>query len=566
MYAQFFGLSQDPFSIAPDPHYLFMSERHREALAHLLYGLDGGGGFVLLSGEVGTGKTTVCRCFLEQIPDNCNVAYIFNPKLTVPELLASICDEFHIPTLDGSSSSKNYTDSLNTFLLNAHAEGKNNVLIIDEAQNLSVDVLEQLRLLTNLETNERKLLQIVLIGQSELRHILARPELEQLAQRVIARFHLAALSESETSQYIAHRLAVASQSNAKTTSPFNAKVLRRIHKLSRGVPRRINLLCGRALLGAYAQGLAVVDKRTVVRAAAEVFGPTVKSNTYQNSDKNSISTSLQTRLPGVLLSAALLGAGLWAWSISTTRTQSEQTQPSPETAQISSIEALALKSNIANSGNDKLLSEADFKNLMQANQLSENQAWQALGLAWDLELDAAQPCESASRQQTHCFSNEQTSLTLIRQLDRPGILTLIGPDQRSNYALLTGLDAQNATLVLSGASYKLPLAVLAKSWRGDYSTLRRAPSASGENKVGARLNNAWLIAQLSQVAGIDSLAEIGLTANLTQQTPRLREAIQTFQVLQGLKSDGQVGALTLMQLNRATGLKEPQLSHNKPQP
>jgi general secretion pathway protein A len=220
----------------------------------------------------------------------------------------------------------------------------------------------------------------------------------------------------------------------------------------------------------------------------------------------------------------------------------------------------------ANANAEKLLSASEFESLMQANQLSENQAWQALGLAWDLKLEAAAPCQSASRQETHCFSNEQTSLTLIRQLDRPGILKLVNPGERSNYALLVGLDAQNATLILSGASYKLPLAVLAKSWRGDYSTLRRAPSASGENKVGARLNNAWLIAQLSQVAGIDSLAEIGLTANLTQQTPRLREAIQTFQVLQGLKSDGQVGALTLMQLNRATGLKEPQLSHNKPQP
>ena len=259
----------------------------------------------------------------------------------------------------------------------------------------------------------------------------------------------------------------------------------------------------------------------------------------------------------------LLGAGLWAWSNSALLTRYWRLSSSSEAVQIASSESSASSSDLKS---EKMLSASEFENLMQANQLSENQAWQALGLAWDLELDAAQPCESASRQQTHCFSNEQTSLTLIRQLDRPGILTLIGPDQRSNYALLTGLDAQNATLVLSGASYKLPLAVLAKSWRGDYSTLRRAPSASGENKVGARLNNAWLIAQLSQVAGIDSLAEIGLTANLTQQTPRLREAIQTFQVLQGLKSDGQVGALTLMQLNRATGLKEPQLSHNKPQP
>jgi general secretion pathway protein A len=559
MYAQFFGLSQDPFSIAPDPHYLFMSEQHREALAHLLYGLDGGGGFVLLSGEVGTGKTTVCRCFLEQIPSNCNVAYIFNPKLTVPELLASICDEFHIPVLDSSSSAKTYTDSLNGFLLSAHAEGKNNVLIIDEAQNLSVDVLEQLRLLTNLETNQRKLLQIILIGQSELRHILARPELEQLAQRVIARFHLAALSESDTKQYITHRLAVASQSNAKTTLPFNAQALRRIHQLSRGVPRRINLLCGRALLGAYSQGLAVVDKNTVVRAAAEVFGPNIKSTSTQNPEGKTLGGLFQRKLSALVLGSLLLGLGLWVLSNSALVSQSKQLASSSDAVQQASSDNLSSSANI-NSKN--MLTASEFKNLMQANQLSENQAWQALGLAWNLELDATQPCESASRQQTHCFSNQQTSLTLIRQLDRPGILTLIGPDQRSNYALLTGLDDKNASLVLSGASYKLPLTELAKSWRGDYSTLRRAPSASGESRVGDRLDNTWLSAQLSQVPGIDSLTDLAPSANLTQQTPRLRQAIETFQVLQGLKSDGQVGALTLMQLNRATGLKEPQLSSN----
>ena len=185
MYAQFFGLKREPFSIAPDPRYLFMSERHREALAHLLYGINAGGGFVLLTGEIGAGKTTVCNCFLEQIPKRCNVAYIFNPKLTVVELLQSVCDEFHIALPEAepgrSPTIKDYVDRLNDFLLQAHAIGQNNILIIDEAQNLSVDVLEQLRLLTNLETSKRKLLQVILIGQPELRTMLERPELEQLA-------------------------------------------------------------------------------------------------------------------------------------------------------------------------------------------------------------------------------------------------------------------------------------------------------------------------------------------------------------------------------------------------
>src|SRR6218665_1347057 len=208
MYAPFFGLRQAPFSIAPDPHYLFMSERHREALAHLLYGLDGGGGFVLLTGEIGAGKTTVCRCFLDQVPAHCDVAYVFNPKLSVTELLQTICDEFGIAGRAGAGTVKDYVDTLNGFLLASPAAGRHSVLIIDEAQSLSAEVLEQLRLLTNLETAERKLLQIILIGQPELRDMLARPELEQLAQRVIARFHLGALAEAETAQYIRHRLNV----------------------------------------------------------------------------------------------------------------------------------------------------------------------------------------------------------------------------------------------------------------------------------------------------------------------------------------------------------------------
>ena len=280
MYAKFFGLKQPPFSIAPDPRYLFMSERHREALAHLIYGLKGGGGFVLLTGEIGAGKTTVCRCFLEQVPPRCNVAYIFNPKLTVHELLKTVCDEFRIPLPPEhpgvARTIKDFIDPLNEFLLRTHGVGQTNVLIIDEAQNLSADVLEQLRLLTNLETSERKLLQIILIGQPELRQMLARPELEQLAQRVIARYHLEALSEAETAQYVAHRLGVAGLGGA---SPFDAVALRRIHQLARGVPRRVNLLCDRALLGGYATGQARIGVEVIERAAAEVFGPGTPTET-----------------------------------------------------------------------------------------------------------------------------------------------------------------------------------------------------------------------------------------------------------------------------------------------
>eukprot|EP01034_Spumella_vulgaris_P039954 gene39954-49385_t len=271
MYTQFFNLKQSPFSIAPDPRYLYMSERHREALAHLLYGVGSGGGFVLLTGEIGAGKTTVCRCFMEQIPENCQLGYIFNPKLSVEELLLSICDEFRIalaPHGAGAVSVKGYVDAINQHLLESHAQGRNNVLIIDEAQNLSADVLEQLRLLTNLETSERKLLQIILIGQPELRAMLARPELEQLAQRVIARYHLGSLSVEETGSYIGHRLAVAGSVGA---APFPASLMQQIHQRTNGVPRRINLLCDRAMLGAYVENAPQVTRTILRRAAAEVF-------------------------------------------------------------------------------------------------------------------------------------------------------------------------------------------------------------------------------------------------------------------------------------------------------
>ncbi|HEY8359513.1 MAG TPA: AAA family ATPase, partial [Ramlibacter sp.] len=270
MYASYFGLKQEPFSIAPDPRLLFMSEQHREALAHLLYGVQGGGGFVLLTGEIGTGKTTVCRSFLEQVPANVNLAYIFNPKLTVLELLDTVCHEFGVPlpAQQREVTVKDYLDPLNDYLLQAHAAGRNNVLVIDEAQNLAPEVLEQLRLLTNLETSERKLLQIILIGQPELRTMIAQPELEQLAQRVIARYHLRVLGEAETAQYVRHRLEAC---GLQRPLPFDRAALRRVHAVAGGVPRRINLLCDRALLGAYAGGQSDVTRAVIDRAAVEVF-------------------------------------------------------------------------------------------------------------------------------------------------------------------------------------------------------------------------------------------------------------------------------------------------------
>jgi len=246
MYLEYYGLREPPFSITPDPRYVFLSERHRDALAHLLYGIGkgGSGGFVQLTGEVGTGKTTLCRLLLEQLPENTRVALVLNPKLSPVELVESICEELKLDISGKRGSLKALTDTLNAYLLDAYAEGLRVVLIVDEAQNLSTESLEQVRLLTNLETPTQKLLQIILLGQPELRDVLARAELRQLAQRITARYHLTPLDAGETEAYVRHRLAVAGCARI----PFSRLGLRALYQRSTGIPRLINIIADRSLM------------------------------------------------------------------------------------------------------------------------------------------------------------------------------------------------------------------------------------------------------------------------------------------------------------------------------
>ncbi|RDY65389.1 ExeA family protein [Lysobacter soli] len=269
MYLEHYGLIEPPFSITPDPRFVFLSERHRDALAHLLFGITqgGGGGFVQLTGEVGTGKTTLCRLLLEQVPENTRVALVLNPRVTPVELLESICEELHIELEGRRGSTKALVDALNVYLLDAYAQGLRVVLVIDEAQNLSVEALEQVRLLTNLETPTQKLLQIVLLAQPELRAMLAREDMRQLAQRITARFHLTPLDASETGEYLRHRYRVA----GGTRFPFDASAVKRIHVHSGGVPRLINVIAERSLLAGFAHDVPMLDARWVDRAAAEVL-------------------------------------------------------------------------------------------------------------------------------------------------------------------------------------------------------------------------------------------------------------------------------------------------------
>ncbi len=584
MYAPFFGLKQEPFSIAPDPRFLFMSERHREALAHLLYGLGGGGGFVLLTGEIGAGKTTVCRCFLEQIPKRCNVAYIFNPKLTVIELLKTVCDEFGIAEEHigpGVATVKDYIDPLNQFLLKMHAVGRNNVLIIDEAQNLSADVLEQLRLLTNLETNERKLLQIVLIGQPELRTMLARPELEQLAQRVVARFHLQALSERETAHYIRHRLSVAGMTKAV---PFEREAARRVYQWSRGLPRRINLLCDRAMLGAYAGGLTRIDRGIVDKAAREVFDSASPPPTAAGSRTRPARrwTSRITPAAGVGLAGAVVVLGVWAlamhgpWRDKAGGEGSAAASAAPaSTAKAASARALASApasapastaappSNarsapgpvIAAPADSPAMSDtADLQRALAAGPRSEAQALRDLASAWRESIDEGDPCQVGPSRSLHCFRTG-AGLALIRQLNRPGVVALRGDSADTVYGLLISLTDRQVTLKIGDARRTLSLATLAKVWRGDFVTFWRAPPGYadpiGPGRTGLAVDH--LAAQLAATRSEP------VPGDKQTSDAALRSKIMAFQLAQGLRADGVAGPTTFMLLHRATGVDEPRL-------
>lgn len=580
MYANYFGLTQDPFSIAPDPRYLFMSERHREALAHLLFGIAGsngvasgtGGGFVLLTGDIGTGKTTICRCLLEQIPKDCRIAYIFNPKLTVNELLQSICDEFHVSLVEAASrppSVKDYIDALNAFLLESHAAGRSSVLIIDEAQNLEPEVLEQLRLLTNLETRERKLLQIVLIGQPELRQMLGRPELEQLAQRVIARFHLDALNELESTQYIEHRLVV---SGLTGPTPFDRSALQRIHHLARGVPRRINLLCGRALLGAWANGLHRVDRGVVDKAAGEVFGA---DYARQQDAGRRLKTYL---LAAVLLMTSVATAAFLLWSGAPARPVAATVPLTPPIAAAAAdrtaqaalpAQAAAVPQPTASAANPQPVAAApqtaasnpaaalsplptaqDAQSLLPDLTQDSETAWRDLASLWKLPTMPGSICQAAPSQRLQCYRSNNMSLSQIRHLGLPGLLTLQAPGTAPVYAVLAGLNEQTATLQTAKGLQRIRLISLGRLWHGEFATFWRAPLGyKPELRDGASGPAIELLTQ--QLDLLDGAPGRAASAPAPTLNPALRARVRAFQVALGMLPDGQPGPMTFMQLNSA---------------
>ncbi|GLP97239.1 ExeA family protein [Paraferrimonas sedimenticola] len=540
MYQAYYGVAEAPFSIAPNPKYLFLSERHRDALTHLTYGLGETGGFVLLTGEVGTGKTTVSRCLLQQLPEHTDTAFILNPSLTERELLATLCDELSIE-YPNEPSLKQLTDCIAEFLQRNHDAGRNTVLIIDEAQHLRAEVLEQLRLLTNLETDTKKLLQVILIGQPELQHLLRRQELRQLAQRITARYHLLPLNVKEVASYVRHRLEVA----GAASSPFAGSALKALHKHSGGVPRLINLIAERALLAGFAEQKAKIDKRIVDRAATEVLGLGMDFG-----DKKPAKWPWALAASLVLVSA--IGAGVW-WQSSTTTsaqlpsepvnqaiTPVSQTAPQPQT--VAPVTTAAQSQ--ANQGElDHLVEEAQDIDL----------AYAALFERWQQPLyQGLTPCQSAKRNGLACHQ-QQGNLRTIAQIDRPAVVYLEQAGQRF-YGALLSLREQELLLQLGEQQIWVSQTWFERHFRGTFELLWQQPERSlatiGPGSQGEQVQ--WLEDSLASVAGIRARVQ-----NVFDQ--ELQRQVEGFQRENGLRVDGIAGRETLVQLNLRLSRSGPRL-------
>ncbi len=535
MYLKYFGLSEAPFSIAPDPRYLYMSKRHQEALAHLLYGVKGGGGFVLLTGEVGAGKTTVCRCLLEQVPESCDVAYIFNPKLTVEELLSTLCLEFGIEIPPGNTSIKVFIDCLNKYLLDAHARSRHSVLIIDEAQNLSVDVLEQMRLLTNLETNQRKLLQIILLGQPELAQMLERPELRQLAQRIVARYHLGPLNKTEVAAYLKHRLDVSGVA-AGTRQLFPDNLIGPIYRLSGGVPRLLNVLCDRALLGTYVQGKERVDRATLDQAANEVFPPPAGGGRGR-----------RMLFAGAAVLAAL-AAGLVIYQ------KDQPTSAAPPPAPLAAAGSPAAGPASAARVLPALLAwPAD-----EPRAESQRQAFSALFKAWGSDYQGPASCQQVGSLGLACRTSKG-NLGELRRLNRPVVMSLRDVERKEPafFATLLKLDKDSATFAVGSKTTTVALTALADQWSGQYSLLwRKPPEPYTPLRQGDRGPAvAWLSRQLALFDGAGS----GKDAEPVFDAAMVRR-VKHFQLSQDLEADGAIGPRTLMRLAGLGDTLAPKLS------
>ncbi|MBL0514060.1 ExeA family protein [Aeromonas media] len=518
MYTQFFGLSEPPFSISPNPKYLYMSERHGEALAHLNYGLQDGGGFVLLTGEVGTGKTTVSRCLLQQLPAETEIAYILNPSLTERDLLAAICDEFQLPYAE-EASLKQLFDLIRDHLLANLAAGKRSVVLVDEAQHLLPGVLEQLRLLTNLETDEKKLLQVVLIGQPELQQMLRQPLLRQLAQRITARYHLLPLSCQDVDAYVRFRLQVAG-----CVQPiFTPRAIQTLHRLSGGIPRLINLICDRALIAAFARGSHKIAHGDISLAAYEVSGIR---------DEGSWQSGLTVTLAGALLVAA----GWWGWQffgVFPARPLVKVEVPVKVDETPEQLEQLTRAINQA---------------------ISPDVAMQNLYRVWGYQTELEEAtCDHAPRAGLRCQEGDAT-LAELQALQYPALISLTDETGGLYYATLVSLGPDKASLLIGNQSWQVDRQWLSDAWGGSYTLLWRMPKG-GVPLIGSNASAAqaqWLDNALSRAMQQPD-------RKVSRFDATLKSKLQQFQREQGLTPDGIAGSNTLLRLNAVAGEPMPRL-------
>jgi general secretion pathway protein A len=579
MYQKHFGLTERPFSIAPDPRFLYMSQQHREALAHLLYGVGEGGGFVQLTGEVGTGKTTICRCLLEQLPEHVNLALILNPRVTAQELLASLCDELQIQYAKDTTSIKALTDVLNAYLLDGHSRGQRTVLMIDEAQNLSAEALEQVRLLTNLETTREKLLQIILVGQPELRSLLARDELRQLSQRITARYHLQPISRVETAAYVRHRLQVCGASE----SIFSEEAIDLIQKLSSGVPRLINVLCDRAMLGAFVEGKRKVDAIIVRRAAGEVM------------PEEGLSAPAHPVWPWMVAVVAAAAIGLSVFlafyggskapvlSPVASEAPSEYRGSSPDSAQAGTDEssatgllagrddqpaddrvteiprqpetgdqaAVAAGARAALTAGTTIAEQPALsleRLIAEASPEAAARAWAGLYRLWGVQAAVRsdeQACAQAPGVGLRCLQGGG-SWTVLTHYDRPALLLLVAAEGRRVPVLLQEVLGSDARIQVDGRELVVPVVELKRHWFGEYRLLwRTPPDGRAVLRPGDRGTDvAWLRERLQTVTGLTSIAP-----DQNFYDAGLKELVASFQRDQDLAADGVAGARTLINLN-----------------
>ena len=534
MYTSFFGLQEKPFAITPDPRYLYLSERHAEALAHLLYGINEAGGFIQLTGEVGTGKTTVIRSLLEQLPGHAEVALILNPRVTPAEFLLTICEELHLQVPEhGRDSTKVLMDLLGHYLLEAHARGRRVVLIVDEAQNLSPQTLEQVRLLTNLETATTKLLQIILIGQEELRTLLEQADLRQLAQRITGRYHLSPLSREETAGYVKHRMRVA----GATAEAFTPSALKEIHRLSGGIPRVINVVCDRALLGAFTREDHRVGASYVRQAAAEVYGRPVPAPWLRWATIGAVAAAI-----------VLVGIGAWTFLANrvdaptaagdaTAAATTTPVDPAPTTPEATASPSAASTPAPAL---DELL-------VQNANDTTTEAALSKLFERWNLAYAAnrGRGCDQATAQGLECLF-QKGSWAQLRTLNRPAILTLTDDLGSTHQVLLVGLDDEAATIDLGGSALEVPIAAISRYWFGDFLLLWRPPLAVVKSLVpgmrGAEVK--WLRDNLLVAQGLPQAAP-----GNDVYDEELTRLVQDFQRQHRLNADGVAGVQTQIVLD-----------------